>query len=265
MVLCLTALIGLASTGGSPAWGRLALVLVAMLFSQLAIGWTNDYVDRVADARHQPYKPVPAGLVPAGLVPAGLLIIGSKGALIVSLIAGILLGPAPLAFLIAGTAAGLAYNFWLKNTRLSALAFVVAFAVLLPFAWTGLDAFRDRYLMLYPIAIPLTLAVHLANTLPDLPADRGAARRNLSVALGRTRSLVLLAVSVLLPPALALVAALWLQYDALPLGAGSAVYGMLLALAAIFYAAGTRDAEVWAFRAVAVGAIVFVFAWLAAV
>src|SRR3954453_23891604 len=68
-VVCLTGLIGVASSGGELDADRLARVLLAMFFAQLVIGWTNDYVDRAADARFQPTKPVPSGRVNARLIP----------------------------------------------------------------------------------------------------------------------------------------------------------------------------------------------------
>src|SRR5690606_37823264 len=81
MVLLLTALIAFASAAGTPDAPRLALLLSAMLFSQLAIGWSNDYLDRAVDALHQPWKPVPSGLVPERWMPPAIL-----SALIVSLL-----------------------------------------------------------------------------------------------------------------------------------------------------------------------------------
>ena len=57
-VLLVTALIGVASSDGTPDRGSLVLALLAMLCSQLCIGWTNDYLDRRTDAAFQPGKPV---------------------------------------------------------------------------------------------------------------------------------------------------------------------------------------------------------------
>ncbi len=63
MVMTLTALIGLASSDGSPDLYRFVRVLLGMFYSQLAIGWSNDYLDRDSDAVYQPSKPIPSGLV----------------------------------------------------------------------------------------------------------------------------------------------------------------------------------------------------------
>src|SRR3954452_11394676 len=68
-VVLLTALVGVTSAGNELDAGRLARVLLAMFFAQLVIGWTNDYVDRDADARYQPSKPLPSGRVKARRVP----------------------------------------------------------------------------------------------------------------------------------------------------------------------------------------------------
>src|SRR5436190_21962522 len=89
-VVLLTALVGITSAGDDLDAGRLALVLLAMLFAQLVIGWTNDYVDRDADALYQPSKPVPSGRVNAGLIPVAAVMSG-----IASLVVAATLGWAP--------------------------------------------------------------------------------------------------------------------------------------------------------------------------
>src|SRR5690606_6752040 len=119
---------------------------------------SNDYLDREVDAVYQPDKPIPAGIVNPKRMPRA---IGT--ALGFSLGLGWVLGLAPLALLIAGTASGLAYNLGIKATRLSPLPYIVAFAVLPPFVWSALDAYRESYLSLYAVGAPLALAAHLAN------------------------------------------------------------------------------------------------------
>jgi 4-hydroxybenzoate polyprenyltransferase len=231
-----------------------------MLLSQLAIGWTNDYVDRGSDALHQPAKPVPSGLVPAGRLPWAIVLV-----LLASLAAGGVLGLVPLLCLAIGTAAGLAYDLVFKDTRLSWLPFVVAFAVLPPFVWSALDVFRDEFLWLYPIALPLTIAVHVANTLPDLKSDTAAGRGSIAVALGRRRALWLLTVLMATPVALLGLTLAWVQYDEASLATILAFYAPPLTYAGIAYRRGDRENEVWAFRCVAIAAVLFSGGWLAAV
>jgi 4-hydroxybenzoate polyprenyltransferase len=261
MVVLLTALIGVASTGGSPGIGRLALVLLAMLASQLAIGWSNDYLDREADALHQPAKPVPAGLVDARLLPPAIGV-----ALAVCALAGVLLGGWALLLLALGTACGLGYNLGLKRSRYSAATFVVAFSVLPMFVWTALDAFEPEFLALYATCLTLPVAAHVANVLPDLETDRAQRRRTIAVALGRSRAIGLTLGCQLAPLVLTAISLVWLDYDLAVLGPAVAVYAALTAVAAALYAFGqSRDAGVWAFRCLALAAVVFATGWLAAI
>jgi 4-hydroxybenzoate polyprenyltransferase len=145
-VVTLTALIGIVSAEGATDIRKLALLGVAMLLSQLAIGWTNDYLDRERDAAAQPDKPVPSGEVPAGWLPAA-----SVKALAGSFAAGAALGSEALLLLIGGTLCGLVYNAWLKQTPLSWLPYVLALALLPLYVWTALDVYRNDFLWLYAV------------------------------------------------------------------------------------------------------------------
>ncbi|HLF08288.1 MAG TPA: UbiA family prenyltransferase [Dehalococcoidia bacterium] len=251
---------GLASAEGSISTERFALMLTAMLSSQLAIGWTNDYVDRESDAIYQPSKPVPSGLVNANSLPPAII-----ATTFVSFIVGAFLGLVPLVFLTAGTAAGLAYDLVLKDTRLSPLAFVLAFAVLPPFVWSSLDAYRPELLAIYLVGPPLALAAHIANVLPDIKTDAAARRFNLAVSLGRARSLRLLEASLLLPPLLTVATLPFVVYDRRALAATLVTYGVLLAVANLAYNRPGRDADVWGFRSVVLASVLFAAGWLAAV
>jgi 4-hydroxybenzoate polyprenyltransferase len=256
-VLLLTTLIAVASSDdGPPDAGRLALVLVAMLLSQLAIGWTNDYVDRESD-RGRLDKPVPAGRVDAGAMPLAV-----AGVLAGALLTGLALGPLPLLFLVAGTAAGLSYDLWLKETRWSWAPFIVAFAVLPPFVWSALDVFRTDLLALYAIALPLAPASHVANVLPDIATDAARGRRNLALIWGRGLSLRILGGCLLAPLALTLLSLPLIDYDREALALTVLVYAGLLGVTAACYA---RGLDRHAFRVVVVAAVLFAGGWLAAV
>jgi len=270
-VMALTALIAIVSADGEPDASRLFALLVAMLGSQLAIGWSNDYLDRDADALYQPWKPVVRGEIDATKMPFAI-----SCALIVSLAAGVTLGWLPLLLLVMGTSAGLSYNVWLKNSRLSALPYVVALGVLPPFVWTALDVYKDDFLGLYLVATPLALGAHLANVLPDVESDRAQGRTTLAVALGTTRSLVVLALSLFAPLPLIVVARRALDdssevadfYEASVLVPVVALYVVLVAIAGALYAADfrtrSRDIWVWAFRCVVLASVLFAVGWLAA-
>ncbi len=258
MVLLLTALIAFATTAGAPDTRRLLLLLTGMLFSQLAIGWSNDYLDRHVDALHQPAKPLPSGLVDARLMPPAIALV-----LIVSAIAGAMLGPLPLLLLAIGTLCGLGYNLGIKASRFGAVPFLLAFTVLPLYVWTALDAFSSDLLALFPIGLTLPVAVHLANVLPDLAADEAQGRMTLVVRLGRSKSILLVMACLTVPVLLTLLSLVWLDYErtfAVVLGA----YLALSVCACGLYLRANRVSEVWAFRAIVVASIIFASGWLAA-
>lgn len=187
VVVGATALFGLLATEGNPAPGRFALLLLAMLGGQVAIGALNEWCDREADARSQPEKPIPRGLVS----PRGALTMTGAG-LALMLAAGLPLGPLPFALLLLGTACGIAYDLWLKRTPLSWLPYLVALPLVPTWAWLTLDTFAPRLLLLYPLGALLVVAVHLAQTLPDIAGDRARGERGLAATLGHARSLQVL-------------------------------------------------------------------------
>ena len=258
MVLTLTALVGLASSRGQADGLRLTAAVAAMLLSQLAIGWTNDYIDRDRDAVSQQWKPVPAGELDAGQLPVAAAFTAATGTALAAL-----LGPWTLVFFVFGTAAGLSYDLWFKNTPLSWAPYVVGFAVLPPFVWSALDSFRDQLLALYLVATPLVPAVHLAQSLPDAAADAASGGRGLAAGLGDTAGGRLLALCLALPPLLTAASLLWIDYDLPLLAASICVYTVLLAAAARLYQtpAGRRAA----FRPIALASVLFSAGWLAAV
>ena len=260
MVLLLTGLIAVVSSAAAPDPWRLSLLLVAMLGSQLSIGWSNDYLDRQLDARHQPWKPLVSGAVDPRLLPVAI-----GFALLASLAAGLVLGALPMLFLVLGTGCGLGYNLWLKRTRYSLLAFVLAFIVLPLFVWTSLDLFRYSFLALYPIGLSLPIAVHVANVLPDLEADGEQGRITIAVGLGRPRSVALIMACEVAPLPLIALSTVWLDYDWV-LFAGPLAAHAVLSLAAgfLYVSSKTRGSAVWAFRLLVTASIAFAGGWLAA-
>jgi 4-hydroxybenzoate polyprenyltransferase len=266
-VVSLTALIGVASAGDSVDVARLLRLVLAMLCAQLMIGWMNDFIDQDRDAQFQPQKPIPSGALELTWMGYPLLPGIAAGVGLVGLAIVFPLGLATQVCYLIGLGAGQAYNFLLKQTAFSWLPFVVAFCVLPPFVWSGLDVWDDAFLLLYPIALPLTVAVHIANTLPDIDADRSAGNSGAVVRFGRARATGLLAVLLVLPVALSALSAMWVPYNEGGLLATALVYGILAASAvgACMLAKGRRSYYVLAFRLVAVAGLIFVTGWLASV
>lgn len=255
-----TALFGLLATAGAPPPGRFALLLLAMLGGQVAIGALNEWYDRAADAISQPEKPIPSGLV----TPGGALIM-LAGGLLLMLLAGAPLGVASFGVLLLGTGSGLLYNLWLKRTPFSWLPYLVALPLVPTWAWLTLDRFEPRLLLLYPLGGLLVVAVHLAQTLPDIAGDRARGERGLAATLGRARALRLLWLAG--GASVAVVAAgamLFGHRPALGLLAAGLVMLLLLA-AALAHRRAPQRIEPRLFELLAVCAVLLGAGWVAAV
>lgn len=256
-VVLLTGLVGLASSTDDVDVERLLWVMLAMMLSQFAIGWTNDFTDRHTDHRFQPSKPLAAGRIDERFMPVAIV-----GVLLGSLAIGVLLGPLPLLFLIIGTAAGLVYDLWLKLSRWSWLPFIVGFAALPPYVWSSLDLFRSELILLYPVGVSLVPAVHIANVLPDMAADISAKRRNLAVIFGREKALKVIAVCLLFPLLLVGLTMPFVEYDyAVLVGTVGVFAAFLLAAAACYW----RRQDGFAFKAIVAASVLFTGGWLTAV
>ncbi len=156
---------------------RLATV---MLPQQLAIGALNDLCDRDPDRVAKPDKPLVSGAVVPGVAWAATL---AGFALAMGVAATFPLPTLPLAAVCAG--AGVAYDLGLKRGAFSWLPYWVGFACLPLAAGAAMGHLSARVAVAAPpLALALALSIHLANTLPDVEADRRSGAAGLAVRLG---------------------------------------------------------------------------------
>jgi 4-hydroxybenzoate polyprenyltransferase len=203
-----------------------AWVLASTAAGQASIGWSNDYLDRVEDARAgRRDKPVVAGSVsPSALALAAP--VAFAAAVVFSVPLGL---PEALVMGIA-VASAWAYNLWLKRTAVSWVPYAVSFGLVPVYAWVATDALPPPSLV--SVAALLGVAAHLTNVLPDLEADRALGRRGLPHRLGPRTSLFC-ACALLLA---ALAVALWGSgaWRSVTLGIALAAVAALLLIAAVF-------------------------------
>lgn len=175
----------------------LARVLAGVACAQIAIGTLNDYRDRDLDAQSKPSKPLVSGLVTPRAALVQVLV-----ATVLVLVLFAPLGPLPLLLgaLIEGL--GVAYDLWFKGTLVSGLLYAVYFPLIPLLAWAVFGRYQPFLPWILPIGAALGLAMNIANTLPDLEADRQAGVRGLPHLLGMRLGLVFALVT---PPAVALV------------------------------------------------------------
>lgn len=205
IVMIATAFFGLLAGEWSPPLGRYLLMLAGMLGGQIAIGATNEWFDRLADARDKPQRPIPSGRVTA----AGALRFAWFGLLLMTT-AGAMLGVLELVLLAVGTGAGLLYNAGLKRTPLSWLPYLVALPLLPVWVWLVIDGFLPELLWLYPLGAAFVLAIHLSQTLPDIAGDTHRGEHGIAVVLGRRWAILLIWLAAI-ASTLAVIAGSWLS------------------------------------------------------
>ena len=169
-----------------PVGPRLWLMFFTMLMAQFSIGVLNDWADRSADARAGRPRPVASGRISPnvafGMATAfGLLGIGGAA----------IFGLRSVLLVLVGLAAGWAYDLFLKPTVLSFVPFAIAFPLLA--LWVAEVAGRPLPMAwLIPLGgVPLAIAIHLADAIPDRGYDAEAGLRTLPVVLGFPRTEVL--------------------------------------------------------------------------
>ncbi|MBN9607306.1 MAG: UbiA family prenyltransferase [Actinomycetales bacterium] len=189
VVATVSVLLALAMGLGAVA---VALVGLARLAEQAAVGWVNDVVDAEADRRDgRTDKPVAAGEVSRRRV-----VVTAVLAATVAIAAAAVLGPGPLLALLGILAAGIGYDLGLKRTPLSLLCYLVGFSLLPVLPALALPEPRLPALWVVLAAALLGAAAHAVNVLPDLERDRAEGVRGLPQILGRRGAVVLLALAL---------------------------------------------------------------------
>ncbi|HSO92999.1 MAG TPA: UbiA family prenyltransferase, partial [Candidatus Dormibacteraeota bacterium] len=168
---------------------RLWLVALAMLAAQFSISALNDWADADADAAAGRLRPIPLALVSrreALIVALAFGALGLAGSLAIGR------GGAGILLFAIGLGCGWLYDLALKATPFSFLPFAVAFPLL--GVWVGLAAGRPPGTLLpfFAVAAPLGIAIHLADSVPDLASDAASGSHGLAVTLGRSRTVMVI-------------------------------------------------------------------------
>jgi len=179
---------------------EVALVLATVLVGQAVLGWHNDLVDRVRDARHdREDKPLARGTLEAGAVSFAT----ACGVLLVvplSIANGVVAGLSHLALLLIGALgnAGL-----LRGSSFSWLTWAASYALWPAFlsyggyagGWDGAPGTAPPTIEMTAVAALLGVGVHVALALPGLVADNQDHLRHLplrvALSIGAPRLLVL--------------------------------------------------------------------------
>lgn len=174
------------TVAGLLAWGvghrpaGIVAVVLTVLASQLAVGWTNDALDADRDAAvGRTDKPVAAGALrrrTAGL--AAVL------AALATPVLALTTNPVAAAWATVGLLSALLYDWPLKSTPVSVLPYAVSFGSLPAFVVLALPGGPAPPVWLVAAAACLGAGAHFANVLPDLADDARTGVRGLPHRLG---------------------------------------------------------------------------------
>jgi 4-hydroxybenzoate polyprenyltransferase len=247
-VTVVAVLLGLAV--GLEPW-RVAVLGVAILFDQVSVGLSNDWIDAERDrAVGRSDKPVALGQIGARTVRNTALAAAVVGVLL-TLPLGV---PATIVHLVTLVSAW-AYNAGLKNSPLSVAPYVVSFGLLPSIASLARPTPVLPAWWVFAAGALLGIAAHFANVLPDLEDDRRTGIQGLPHRLG-LRPSILITWAALLLGAVAVTVGVAEGPGGLPI---FAVVGLLIS--SVISILGTvlalrRGVGRWLFRLVILAALV---------
>jgi len=190
-VTVVTVLLGIAV--GLEPW-RVAVLGLAMLFDQLSVGLSNDWIDADRDrAVGRADKPVARGEIGVATVRAAAWVSAA-----VALLLTLPLGPAATGVHAIALASAWSYNAWLKNTPASVVPYALSFGLLPSIASLSRPVPVLPAWWVFAAGALLGVAAHFANVLPDLDDDRRTGIRGLPHRLGLRPSIAITWVALLL-------------------------------------------------------------------
>jgi 4-hydroxybenzoate polyprenyltransferase len=160
---------------------KLVLVGLGILFQQLSVGLSNDWLDYERDrivGRND--KPTVRFEVSAKLVRNASFV-----SAVIALVVATSLGWEVLLTMVAMLVVGWSYNLGLKSNALSALPYAVGFGIVPVFVTLSLSTPQLPMWWVMLAAGLLGVAAHFANALPDLMDDRETGVRALPHILGQ--------------------------------------------------------------------------------
>ena len=256
-VMATTAALSFVIAGWDASWTRRTLMLLAMLGAQVVIGVVNELVDADTDAAVRPDKPLPSGRVTRRGAMA-MLVAGATA----MVLAAAPLGLAAWALCLLGCGLGVAYSVWFKPTVLAWLPYLLALPLLPIWVAVVHDRFRPALLVLYPLGACAVLAVHLAQAVPDVAADRAAGIDSLTTRLGEARTLALCWGACALSAVAAVAAGRAFAVEMWPLWAALVVVCALLAGQIVLYRGRGRAGILATFPATAACVALLGIAWV---
>jgi 4-hydroxybenzoate polyprenyltransferase len=192
-------------------WSLLAVILAAHLTMQLSIAVFNDYCDRERDALSKKNKPIARGVILPGEALVFTLFLT-----IVMLLLVVHLNRLAILTTLLYLVLGHGYNLGLKSTPAGGIVFALAIPLIPVYAFAAVDHVTPFIVWQIPVAVLLGLALHLANSLPDIEQDKANRMRNMVVILGRKRTMLAITMFITLAAILVEVLAMTGRVSARP-------------------------------------------------
>ena len=176
--------------------------MAAVGTGQLAVGWSNDWVDRERDrARARSDKPLALDELRPGSVrdAAGVALVACVPLSLVS-------GPASALTHLVAVGSALSYNAGLKSRPLSPVPYAVSFGLLPAVVTLGPPLHRWPHAWVMVAGALIGVGGHFTQVLGDIPADRLEGIRGLPQLLGNRASAIAAALLLLAATTLEVVA-----------------------------------------------------------
>ncbi|WP_200210263.1 UbiA family prenyltransferase [Micromonospora coerulea] len=174
------------TVAGLLAWGAghrpagVAAVVLTVLASQLAVGWSNDALDADRDAAvGRTDKPVATGALSRRSTGLAAVL-----AALATPVLALATNPVAAVWATVGLLSALLYDWPLKSTPVSVLPYAVSFGSLPAFVVLALPGAPAPPVWLVAAAACLGAGAHFANVLPDLADDARTGVRGLPHRLG---------------------------------------------------------------------------------
>jgi geranylgeranylglycerol-phosphate geranylgeranyltransferase len=164
-----------------------AAIFLSILLIHASIGSMNDFCDIDLDTKTKPRKPIVRGDIGPRV---------ALGVSCVAAVAGTLLSLSfswsTLVVALTVLTSGMAYNFWAKGTVYSWVPYSVFIPALPVWAFVAAGKFTPVILFSFPLGAAMSLALNVANTIPDLQGDTQYGLQGLAHRLGLEHSLLVL-------------------------------------------------------------------------
>jgi 4-hydroxybenzoate polyprenyltransferase len=168
---------------------------MAMAGVQASVGVFNEVFDWKLDKVSKQWRAIPAGMISPAMAALMASLLLCTGLLFAASISAV-----SMFVLLLGAGMGILYSAVFKRTVLSWLPYAVCYPSFPVWILVALGRFDGRILIIYLLASPFAIAVHLCNQLRDFDQDEAGGVKGLVQHLGKSVSVALCFGLVLLTP-----------------------------------------------------------------